>query len=345
MSEAYPNDSYPCQGLEAEYNSYTEEQFIIYRIVYPLIIVIGVVNSSICIAILQKPKMQLVLANRYFLVLAVIDLAVCVMSIPVATSINGCSINSYGEAIYYGYFCWSFLEILQPLGSYILLFLSFDRFLAVWNFQYYRNHDKNKVFWRRVVIVLVADIVLHIFFFVNVNISCADGHPKPRYVIEDAVRLNKEKTWHVIFVYFHETLVRWLPWVALAVFNIGLIIAIARGKLSNPDLSSSNDGKMEFNLTVTLILIICSTVSFTFPEAVYMTNFADLHQNECYGDHELFRGIANILQLLEHVFTIVFLALLNPNFREELRKGTRMAFPCKENQESQMSMGINAIPH
>lgn len=64
MSEAYPNDSYPCQGLEAEYNSYTEEQFIIYRIVYPLIIVIGVVNSSICIAILQKPKMQLVLANR-----------------------------------------------------------------------------------------------------------------------------------------------------------------------------------------------------------------------------------------------------------------------------------------
>ncbi|XP_064105362.1 uncharacterized protein LOC135214872 [Macrobrachium nipponense] len=344
MSEAYPDDNYTCEGLEAQYNNtYTRQQFVSYRIIYPLIIAIGVVSNAICIMILKKPKMRLVLANRYFLVLVLIDLMACVMSIPVATSVIGCSINSCDEAFYFGRFCWSFLEFLQPLSFYTLLFLSFDRFLAVWNFQYYRNHDKNKVFWRRIVVTLVVDIVLHIFYFVNVKVSCQNDNTKPRYVIEDAIRWNKGEIWHTAFLYFHTLVVRWIPWVSLTVFNTGLIIAIARGKLSNPDLPSSNEGRMELNLTLTLVAIICSTMAFTFPEAVYVTNFSSLCQNQCYGLHELFRAIANILQLLEHATTIVFLAILNPNFREELIKGMRMAFSCKENKESQMPVDVNAI--
>ncbi|XP_068223199.1 probable G-protein coupled receptor B0563.6 isoform X2 [Palaemon carinicauda] len=343
MSEASINDSPPDVESETEQDPYTTEHFVSYRIVYPLIIAIGVVNNVICIIILLKPKMRIILANRYFLIQAVADLLVCVMSIPIAISSNGCFIDSYSTAIYYGYFGWSVLEILQPLSFYTLLFLAFDRFLAVWNVQYFRNHKKDKILMYRMAILLTIDILLHIFFFINVKISCLDENENPpckphQYVIQDAVRLNSTEIWHPVFFHFHEFLVRWLPGFSLIVFNIGLIIAIGRGKLNNSDVSNSDSKKMELSLTLTLIAMIFSTIIFIFPQAVYMTQFGELHPGKCYGDYELFRATTNVLQLLEHITLIVFLTMLNPNFRKELRNWIRKSFPCIGHPSNQVDI-------
>ncbi|XP_064096884.1 uncharacterized protein LOC135208526 [Macrobrachium nipponense] len=294
-----------------------------YNIAFPVLIFIGSVANIICIVVLMRPRMRSVPVNKYFLALAWSDLVVCLMNIPIAVTTNGCDIRSYGEAVYFGHFGWSTIEVSQTVSFYTLLFLSYDRFLAVYFYQKFKQQNYAKILRQRYVITIIADIVIHLFYFFNVRIWCKDemqvDHCESgRFLIEDSYRFNDHTVWREVYFIFHELIIRWIPGLLLVIFNASLVAAIAIGRLSNPTSSHRSKKRDEFRLTITLIGITCSFIICTFPNTIYSIWFAANIKEKCYGDHEVFRAVSNNLQLLEHVLHIVFLSMLNPSFRNEL---------------------------
>ncbi|XP_066973094.1 uncharacterized protein [Macrobrachium rosenbergii] len=294
-----------------------------YTIAFPVLIFIGSVANIICIIVLMRPRMRSVPVNKYFLALAWSDLIVCLMNIPIAITTNGCDIRSYAAAVYYGHFGWSTIEVSQTISFYTLLFLSYDRFLAVYFYQKFKQQNYGKILRLRYVITVIADIVIHLFYFFNVRIWCKDERQLEHcesglFLILDSYRFNYRTSWHTVYFLFHELIIRWIPGLLLVIFNASLVAAIAIGRLSNPVSSHRTKKRTEFRLTITLIGITCSFVVCTFPNTIYSIWFAAHIDEKCYGNHEVFRAVSNNLQLLEHVLHIAFLSMLNPSFRSEL---------------------------
>ncbi|KAK7077088.1 hypothetical protein SK128_007498 [Halocaridina rubra] len=198
-----------------------------------------------------------------------------------------------------------------------------NKFLAVWFYQHFKKVQTLRVICVRATAVVILDIIVHLFFFINAGIKCRESEvmekcPRHMYIIEDSYRKNNTETWHTMFLVLHECLIRWIPGVLLFVFNVGLVIAITTNRLNSPASCLRKKKMNEFRVTLTSIAITGSFIVCTFPNTVFVVWFSENVENQCYGHHEVFRGVANILQLLEHVVHIVFLVMLNPSFRCEL---------------------------
>ncbi|XP_068233917.1 uncharacterized protein [Palaemon carinicauda] len=336
----------------SSYNVYPLEyvkqvQHIAYTIAFPVLICIGCIVNIICIIVFMRPRMRSVPVNKYFLALSLSDLIVCLMNIPIVITTNGCNIRSYGAAFYYGHFGWSMIEVWQTVNFYTLLFLSYDRFLAVYFYKYFKEQDSEKILRLRYVITIVADIIIHLFFFINVNIECKDDkmpieHCTPEnFRIYDSYRFNNDQAWHKLYFVLNELAIRWLPGLLLVIFNASLIVAIAMGRLSNPTSTHRTKRRTEFRLTITLIGITSSFIICTFPNTINSVWFSDNLDEKCYGKHEVFRAVSNNLQLLEHVLHIAFLSMLIPSFRSELISFlTCTSSPDSQNETDQSSRDL-----
>ena len=251
-------------------------------------------------------------------------MAVCLLEIPIALTSNGCTISSLISAIYQAYFGWTIIDFFDTFSIYAMLFLSYDRFLAVWFPHYFKFKDKVKEFKWRAILTVIFNVIFLLFFFINVqcskDLTIIQCHYSNSSVILDAHRANADQTWHKAYLVCHEVLDRWIPKILMGGFNVSLIVAITRGRLRNPASSNSGSRPNEFQLTITLICLICTFFLCTIPISVWIIVFNKPSKHKCYCKHELLRAIGNILHLFEKSLTIIFLTLLNSGFKQELKK-------------------------
>ncbi|CAL4109229.1 unnamed protein product, partial [Meganyctiphanes norvegica] len=100
-------------------------------------------------------------SNVFMKMMAILGLLQSFAFLPFVFDNEFCLYNSYSYAFYFTYFGWKVLDILRTFSSYVLLSLSYDRFLAIWypiQFQKVRQQGITK----RVLIVgplLVASFI------------------------------------------------------------------------------------------------------------------------------------------------------------------------------------------
>ncbi|CAL4114032.1 unnamed protein product, partial [Meganyctiphanes norvegica] len=71
-------------------------------------------------------------SNVYMQMMAILDLLQSFAYLPFVFDNEFCLYNSYAYAFYFNHFGWKVLDILNTFNTYVLLFLSYDRFLAIW---------------------------------------------------------------------------------------------------------------------------------------------------------------------------------------------------------------------
>lgn len=98
---------------------------------------------------------------------------VCVFHIPVITTITGCTFSSYGEAFYFTHFGWTLVGVFQTFGVYVIVWLSFDRFIAVWMYEIYpKIQQHSNVKRNRLLVSAVASVIFHLVYMVHTDLRC-----------------------------------------------------------------------------------------------------------------------------------------------------------------------------
>lgn len=278
------------------------------------------------------------MSRRYFLLLAISDLFVCFFYIPVATTITGCVFNSYTEAFYYAHFGWTFVGVSQAVGTYIIVWLALDRFMAVWMYQLYpRLQKKPNVLRNRMIVTGVTSFFSHLAYMIRAAVVCTGA--------DDAACSDGEwdgitgyeydftEEWHKIYRVFFGLYVRWIPSVLMVVFNVGMIVAVVRGRVRHPKTQGKAAGRSEKKLIFIMIAITASYILFTLPITLYIMVFAKKTENRCSGEHpqEVLRGVGNVFQLIEHIIHVLFLVVLNHGFRKEIKILLRLEEPPASN--------------
>ncbi|XP_045594840.1 probable G-protein coupled receptor B0563.6 isoform X2 [Procambarus clarkii] len=335
---------------------------VVYRQVLPVLVCLGILANGLCIVVLSRPRLRSAWVIRYFMVLAVSDLLVCVFYIPIITTINGCVFSSYNEARYFAHFGWSLVTFSQSVGTYVIVWLAMDRFMAVWTPRLYPRIQKMpKFMWIRIVVTVVLCFLIHLEYMVHVKISCVNdidviwtnetcpSHNNTlsndvnclnnTWVVTDAYHYMYKKNWHEIVRIFYALMVRWLPCSLMLVFNASLVVGVVKQRIRFPATKKRRSG--EKALAIITIAMTASYIILTLPITIYLTYYAELLPNRCHCDYpyELFRHIGNTLQLLEHVLHILFLVTLNHKFRRELKILLHLEVRTKEGDYSTRDEG------
>ncbi|KAG7156107.1 cysteinyl leukotriene receptor 2-like [Homarus americanus] len=302
---------------------------VVYRQILPIVICLGVLSNGLCVFILSRPSLRSARVNRYFLVLAVSDLLVCLFYIPVSTTITGCTFSSYAEAFYFSHFGWTLVGIAQAIGTYTILWLSLDRFIAVWWYSLYPSIQKKpNVLRNRMVVTVFLCIITHLaYMFTSTVYYCSNADEtddlctEGTLIVKTGYQNHFDETWHKIYRSLFGLFIRWVPCCLLLLFNVGLVIGVMRGRVNFPATGHGTGRSGERTLVITMIAITASYILLTLPITVYIMAYATYVVNRCSEEYpkEVLRAVGNCLQLFEHVIHIVFLVGLNNGFRKELK--------------------------
>uniref|UniRef100_A0A0P4WI41 G-protein coupled receptors family 1 profile domain-containing protein n=1 Tax=Scylla olivacea TaxID=85551 RepID=A0A0P4WI41_SCYOL len=282
--------------------------------------------------------------------LAACDMALSVFYIPIVVTATGCNFLDYGSALYFAHFGWTTACTFHALGTYVIVFLSLDRFVGVWFPTLFKRLQQPPFgFLHRMVAMVVVCVGVHLPFMVDATVECEgfdeeeiqlsdnSSCPNGSWVSSDGFENSFNERWHEVYRYFYNLMVRWLPYGLLAVFNFSLVVAVSLGKVRFPGTAATEVTKVdpatgtlrsgnrrqarnsERVLVVTVIAMTASYVVLTLPITIFLTALAGADTDRCSSPspEETLRHVGNIFQLLEHVLHAVFLVLINPRFRRE----------------------------
>ncbi|XP_050689128.1 uncharacterized protein LOC126981726 [Eriocheir sinensis] len=325
---------------------------VTYQIILPILVVAGIVGSVVSILVLIQSNLKKAIGNRYFLALSCCDLCLSISYIIIAVTACGCDFEWYSSAWFFAHFGWSVTCTFHALGTYIVIFMSLDRFVGVWFPPTYKiltqpPYDITK----RLVFAVVLCFGLHVPYMVDAEVLCVDPsvnktmtyvvHAKDNctsdiYNTNDGFQKSFKEPWHEVYRYIYNLLVRWLPCALLIVLNFGLVLAVVIGRVKLPrsrdevkakvsKLESRAKRQLKINkqekvLVATAIAMTASYVVMTMPITIFLTGYAKSNDNRCTESSpaETLRHVGNIAQILEHVLHGVYLLLINPSFRQEL---------------------------
>ncbi|XP_050687056.1 uncharacterized protein LOC126980826 [Eriocheir sinensis] len=300
----------------------------VYRVVLPLLVFLGLAANALCLLVLTRPNLRSTRVNWYFIALASSDLLVCIFHIPVITTITGCTFSSYAEALYFTHFGWTLVGVCQTFGLYVIVWLSFDRFVAVWMYEVYpKIQQQPNVKRNRLLVTAVACVIFHLVYMVQAEVRCdspVDGDEACEYghwAVVSGYQYMFYSTWHKVYSVFYGLLIRWVPNCLLIFFNTSLVVGVMQGRVNLPAGSQTPGGSGERNLIIITIAITISYALFTLPIMIYITGYAGPEPDRCSAYHpkEVLRAVGNSLQLFEHVIHIAFYIGLNRPFRNELK--------------------------
>lgn len=298
--------------------------YLTYRVILPLMVCLGIVGNGLCIITLTRPALRAARVNGYFLTLAVSDLLVCVFHIPVITSITGCTFSSYTEAFYFTHFGWTLVGISQALGTYTIVWLSFDRFVAIWFYDLYPRIQQKPMMRSRLLVTALLCVLFHLVLITDGRVYCSVQDDAlcttGKWVSVTGYENHFNMAWHKVYLAVFGMFIRWIPCCLLLLFNLGLVIGVVRGRITFPGTQEFGKGG-ERTLIATTIAITATYILFTFPITVFIIGYNTHLEDRCSGGYarEILRAVGNVFQLLEHIVHILFFIGLYHGFRRELK--------------------------
>lgn len=141
----------------------------------------------------------------------------CVLHIPIITTITGCTFSSYGEAFYLTHFGWTMIGVWQTFGVYIIAWLSFDRFIAVWKYEDYpRIQLRPNVKRTRLLGTGFACVAFHLVYMVQAKVYCHtsvlgdDACEHGRWVGLSGYQYGFNQDWHKVYSVIYGLCIRWV---------------------------------------------------------------------------------------------------------------------------------------
>ncbi|KAK8388248.1 hypothetical protein O3P69_020262 [Scylla paramamosain] len=299
-----------------------------YWVLMPIVIVVGVAINAVGIYLLHRPRMQSLPATVYLKLLLSLDVAVLLVAIIVVLTFNGCYIHSsYSVARYIVYPFFAAFYILQSFSHYTIVWLSYDRFLAVWFYHYYNQTQQPLVKRLRIIFTGLFCIVLNLRHLLEVSVLCFTDKKlvaianntdceQGSWYVEDVVQeKGPGMVWEDGIIAARIVLLMIVPAVLVLVFSSGIVVGMVRHRLQNVAATTHTRDQAFSAIYITLFL------SFTFIIMIVAgITFISVHSLRCHGSFakEVFLIVFYFVLLGEHTTHIFFLAI-NQIFREELK--------------------------
>ncbi|CAL4124718.1 unnamed protein product, partial [Meganyctiphanes norvegica] len=116
-----------------------------YYILGSLLIILGILTNGLCIIVTSRKKLQRMHVTRYIRLLASTDLIGYLAFIPCIVQPSFCVFESYSLAFYNAHFGLMFVSFTRSLSFFIIIWISYDRCLAVWKPGRYKSVNTPKV--------------------------------------------------------------------------------------------------------------------------------------------------------------------------------------------------------
>ncbi|XP_063588768.1 uncharacterized protein LOC134765902 [Penaeus indicus] len=321
------------EDLENDDERVEELLYVAYRVALPLMVVGGILVTTLTLVVLTRPRLRATHVNTYFLLLASADLVIFVVSVATAVTLNGCELYSHDFALYFAHFFFTLFYIVQTFSMYIILWISYDRFLAVWDFKRFHEIQKPGVLRVRLVGTLLVCVLIHMKHLFEVEINCVTEEnqvveaPGPCsdgvWVVNDSLHfLDGKVLWRQLVWVLRGLLVLVIPIVLVVVLNGGIVVALVCRRVRNTAATARTRGR-DLSRIYTILAIAATFIACTVPSLVHATFYAK-NIVRCHGPYgeEVLRAVANFLLLFEHVTHFIILSFCEL-FWAELRRVLR----------------------
>ncbi|XP_042218082.1 probable G-protein coupled receptor B0563.6 [Homarus americanus] len=311
-----------------------EARYVAYGIIAPIIISVGLVGNLLTIIILRLPQFRGV-TYTYFLALAISDFLSLTISISLLHHLLVEATPLYSTAVW-----WSYCEILFdniPLSTSVVIVacIAIDRFFSVC-----RPTDFKRIHTSRYARAgILGSVILAVVIWLPV---CALKEPKLYNECETSSFVPPDnRTWWVAcmkidirnsfyfiaYQWIRQTIVTFVPIIVLTVSNTLIVKEFIRLRKRKDQMSGSdqlqdnpvtesrrrNDQHLVSLLMAVMISFFITQVPSGVLGALYTDNLAG------HLKFEIFRAVANNLELLNHALNFYLYVLCSKPIRDTIK--------------------------
>lgn len=278
--------------------------------------------------------------HRYFMVLLTLDIIILLTSVSTIITVNGCHHHSYASALYFAHLFFTIFYMLQTFSHYVIVWVSYDRLLALWCLQYFKKTQHPRVIKIRMIVTGLCCVAVNLRHLINVEVECewneavveAANHSEDceggKWIIKDSLHVTgKRDVWQSVIKMVRGLLVIVIPVLLVLVFNMGIVIGLVRRRLFNTAATIRTRDQAYSSIYITLAISFTALVT-AMPTIIHAYFFAPNIRN-CHGpfNEEVLRASACLLLLGEHLTHFLILAI-NQIFRVEVKKLLRDVKTC-----------------
>ncbi|CAL4063248.1 unnamed protein product [Meganyctiphanes norvegica] len=286
-----------------------------YHIILPIFVCLAILVNSFCIAVTRRPKLSSLQCNIYIQMMASLDLMATIAYMPFIFDTELCLYEKYGAAFYFTHFSVHIPNCLRAAITYVMLSLSYDRFLAIWFPLRYKNISKEGILKKRFIFGGIWMVISFIPAMTIGNVSRQSeglwlGLCGYKYVKSD---------WVFYYKMYLMLIIGILPIILIIGLNIGLVVGLCTKGITK--LGPSNKRNRLLSSTVAVLAI---NISYVFCCVPYLltAGFYNRDKGKCYSTYktEMTLLIFNSMVLLWSIINILIFFLLNKDYSHEIRK-------------------------
>ena len=338
-----------CLCLPGNQSFYTEEEAgvakvceVVYEDIFPFMVSFAVLTNFLNAVVLIRLQTQSspTPSRLYLFWLAVCHCLTCV-PILIGTVLRNRSCMTYGWAVYVANIELPLYNSLNCCCVYIIVALSLDRYLAVCNSHNYSPLREFSNLPKRVALAFTIPILIYIpMCFVNKPVESDCYSPGIiTYHIGEGPLYNKTiwKIWAVLVQIVH----RLFPAFALTFINVRLLSTISKLRTQRSSMArkgSLNRSQRDRQLIQVLLALTVIFLLTNVPSGVLYILYV-LSDNFCESSvpHEIFRGIANCLEMSSYCCDFFLYFLMNWEYRRGLKLLYRTCCKCSSPTSSKFN--------
>ncbi|CAL4163869.1 unnamed protein product, partial [Meganyctiphanes norvegica] len=248
----------------------------------------------------------------YIQMMAILDLLSSFAYLPFVFDKELCLYSSYTYAFYFTHFGWMVADCLRTFSSYVLLFLSYDRFLGIW-YPVRFKAIKQKGLSRRMFIV---GSLLVVSFIPVMCIGHVTSQPGEKWLGLAGIRLSN-KTWTPIYKPYLLLIACLLPSMIIVGLSMALIIGIFKKRLFG---SKGIKRKRQFFQTLAVLVLNITYVMCIIPYLAAVMTYK-IEKGKCFGNvkSETMLFVSHTFILLWSTVNIIIYFLVNKEFLKEAK--------------------------
>ncbi|KAK7075276.1 hypothetical protein SK128_013472 [Halocaridina rubra] len=307
---------------------------VAYTIVAPIIVSVGIFGNLLTILILRLPQFRGV-TYTYFLVLAISDLLSLFFSISMLIHLTKVGTRLHSTAVWYSYCELPIINSPMSASIFIIVCITIDRYFSVCRPTDFKKIHTSRYAWIGIIGAIVTAIII---WFP----SCLLKEPKyykdcasTSFVAPDegtwwvsCMKVEiRNSTWYITYSWIRQSIMIFIPVIILVILNSLIVrefILLRRKKKAllgtdQPKDSPSTDKKTKENHHL-IRLLTAVMISFTLtiiPSGI----FGALYNEELSSQfqYEMFRALANDLEILNHALNFYLYILYSKPIREAIK--------------------------
>ncbi|CAL4166360.1 unnamed protein product, partial [Meganyctiphanes norvegica] len=296
------------------------------HVALPLIIALGLVTNAFCLKLLRRPGLRKIYIHKYITLLVTLDLLSFVFHIP--RIFSHCPISNYYFAVYMTKVNWVFILFLRTISIYLLVFISYDRFLAIWINEKFQDIRDNDPFKKRMIIIFTWCFISIIPTVSMGQIRRQKDSEEDKWMSIPALKVKPDNIWGEIYGVYSGTFFVGLPVVLIIGLTAGLVLGIFLNKFSD-----FNEERRRTQLKkVSSVLALNTSFGLLFTPYSALLLHYNTPIDVCYRSFKYESLLFGLycLVLLWSIFNGIIFVLLNKEYRDELKIMLKSSRFCKK---------------